>query len=631
MDKPFPAYKGEGAYVFVCYAHADAEVVYPEIAWLREQAINIWYDEGISAGKVWRAEIAEAIRGAHRILYYISSASLGSDHCNREIDYALDQTATIVPVHLDQTELTPEMDLALRRLQALRRTNDARYEHHLVSALGDTNSIPAAQKTPDSESGSAQAEILAQPTVEVNSVSCLSNDSTWTNYAEVITQDIKDALADHAGIVLITRGNRVAAEYTVDGNLRATNGGARVSIELQRLRDGHVVWREVLEELIDVEAAFEFQRAGHVAYAVESVLANAEYRHSLENSGAAKNLLALDAFFSGRAERDAARVGDGSWDVAMDHYRRAIVLDPEFVEPYAWLAVAYATTAQSSMSAEKARLEAHELVAQMRLLKPTPAVRFALAQVSLRLDLDYAQATRNIAHESLSSFPPHLTYMVKCQIALAQGHLNEAIVHCRSAASTGGSLEFYVLGLVLYIAGHYEDAVEVLHRSLARSDGSSTTKSMNRFSGTGSEAILDVLTRSQFRAGDVAAANATLDGALPRDGDRLPEQYAPSLALLGRTDEARRAINELVDRERRRTRTTAAAAQAFWAFFYLGDLDEAFVWMQRAIENREVMLIGAMRASPLLDGLREDSRFAAAMTRVEEIEAEGSPDQSVVV
>ncbi len=61
MDKPFPAYKGEDPYVFVCYAHGDSAVVYPEIEWLHEQGVKIWYDEGISAGKVWRQEIAEAI------------------------------------------------------------------------------------------------------------------------------------------------------------------------------------------------------------------------------------------------------------------------------------------------------------------------------------------------------------------------------------------------------------------------------------------------------------------------------------------------------------------------------------------------------------------------------------------
>ena len=64
MDKPFPAYEGDEPYVFVCYAHDDEATVFPDMQWLREQGINLWYDEGISGGKVWRAEILKALQAA---------------------------------------------------------------------------------------------------------------------------------------------------------------------------------------------------------------------------------------------------------------------------------------------------------------------------------------------------------------------------------------------------------------------------------------------------------------------------------------------------------------------------------------------------------------------------------------
>ena len=34
------------------------------MAWLHEQGINLWYDEGISGGKIWRRELTEAIQQA---------------------------------------------------------------------------------------------------------------------------------------------------------------------------------------------------------------------------------------------------------------------------------------------------------------------------------------------------------------------------------------------------------------------------------------------------------------------------------------------------------------------------------------------------------------------------------------
>ena len=42
--------------MFVCYSHDDAGVVYPELAWLRDQAVNIWYDEPTLATRpCWNA------------------------------------------------------------------------------------------------------------------------------------------------------------------------------------------------------------------------------------------------------------------------------------------------------------------------------------------------------------------------------------------------------------------------------------------------------------------------------------------------------------------------------------------------------------------------------------------------
>ena len=48
---PFEAYGGDEPYVFVSYAHEDAQAVYSELGWLREQGVNVWYDEGISPGR----------------------------------------------------------------------------------------------------------------------------------------------------------------------------------------------------------------------------------------------------------------------------------------------------------------------------------------------------------------------------------------------------------------------------------------------------------------------------------------------------------------------------------------------------------------------------------------------------
>lgn len=150
MDKPTAAYKGAEAYVFACYAHVDSGMVFDDLVQLNNQGVNIWYDEGIQAGSSWRAEIASAITGASKFLFFISEASLASAHCLREVDYALSNNIPIIPIYLDESKLPPELDLALNRVQALFREDDSRYTEHLLDALRKgpgLTSVTARQKS----------------------------------------------------------------------------------------------------------------------------------------------------------------------------------------------------------------------------------------------------------------------------------------------------------------------------------------------------------------------------------------------------------------------------------------------------------------------------------------------------
>ena len=481
------------------------------------------------------------------------------------------------------------------------------------------------------EDGSAQQDpVLVQPVVQTPTVNTkpvlalrpivvLGDHSELADHAKIVMQDIRDALSDDIELTLVDADEGIA-NVILDGKIRRTAEGARVSIELKRLLDGQVLWSESLSDSLSAEDG-AVRYAHHVAYSVQSTLKNLGYRKYLERIGSTKNPLALDAFFRAMAANDAARIGDGNYTLAMDYHRRAIALDPEFSEPYAWLILSYAIGAQGTISAADALVEAEKLIEQISSLKQTPAVSFALAYKSLRLDLDYAAAMKHILEAEAGSFYPlNRMQVVKCQIAFAQGFVKDAIDQCTGAASTGGSLEHYVLGSLLYLAGRYEYAVEAMNSALRRGDSS---RKKNRERGIHDNVglhLLDIKARAQFHAGDASAAAQTVDSPLAREFNRCPVKYAATLALLNRKKEAQQAISQIVERDLRGTADSVAATHGFWAYFYLDDLDNAFTWLRRGVENREVFLIGAMRASPLLDGIREDPRFQAVMERVIEIE-----------
>ena len=137
LDKPFACYSGDDSYVFVCYAHKDSPVVYPELAWLHEQGINIWYDEGISPGAEFPEKLGSAILGASAILFYVSSTSVHSRHCRNEVYFALDRATPVMALHIQETEMPAGLALTTGTSQAILRyeLDQDRYRKKLITAL----------------------------------------------------------------------------------------------------------------------------------------------------------------------------------------------------------------------------------------------------------------------------------------------------------------------------------------------------------------------------------------------------------------------------------------------------------------------------------------------------------------
>lgn len=119
IQRPFAAYSGDQPYIFVSYSHADAERVYPLLIVLREQGLNIWYDEGLEPGSSWRAGLADSIQSCEQVLFLVSAASAKSRNCEREIEYALSKNKSVGVCFLERTQLPSSLDFSLGSEQAI--------------------------------------------------------------------------------------------------------------------------------------------------------------------------------------------------------------------------------------------------------------------------------------------------------------------------------------------------------------------------------------------------------------------------------------------------------------------------------------------------------------------------------
>ena len=121
MEAPFPAYDGDDPYIFVSYAHEDVTEVYSDLQWLRDQGVNIWYDEGISPGVGWREELDRAIGKSKLMVFFVSPESVHSLHCRREVNDALNLDLDCLVVYLQETDLPDGLRLSLSGSQPIQK------------------------------------------------------------------------------------------------------------------------------------------------------------------------------------------------------------------------------------------------------------------------------------------------------------------------------------------------------------------------------------------------------------------------------------------------------------------------------------------------------------------------------
>lgn len=120
----FKAYTGIKPYLFLSYAHKDAERIFPLMERLQKEGCNVWYDEGIHPADEWGDTLAKKIVDSKAVLLFISQNSIDSFNVKREIYYAVSKNVAIIPFYLEDVVLPDGLDLQLGIFQAIRSQNN---------------------------------------------------------------------------------------------------------------------------------------------------------------------------------------------------------------------------------------------------------------------------------------------------------------------------------------------------------------------------------------------------------------------------------------------------------------------------------------------------------------------------
>lgn len=91
--------------IFISYSRRNRPFVEKLYAALKQKGIEAWVDwENIPAAVEWRPEIFSNIEAADNFVFIISPASVKSEVCNEELNYALQYKKRLIPILYESTD-----------------------------------------------------------------------------------------------------------------------------------------------------------------------------------------------------------------------------------------------------------------------------------------------------------------------------------------------------------------------------------------------------------------------------------------------------------------------------------------------------------------------------------------------
>lgn len=346
MERPFPAYEGDESYIFVCYAHDDAALVYPEITQLKDAGFCIWYDEGISPGREWTEELGNAIKRCAQFLYYVSEVSAASRNCRDELLFARELGKPVIALYIEETELPAGLRLSIGSSQALLKYDIAEgdYWRKLLTAL-EANGV-LSKSTEQGVRTKRRVRREQIRSLVVLPLANLSSDPEQDYFADGMTEALIANLAKLQTLRTISRTSamrykgstnslsEIAEELDVDavveGSVLRVGEKVRITIQLIHADTDTQLWAENYERDVQDVLLLQSEVAQAVAREI-NVAVTPKEKKSLA-SARRVNPQAYEAYLRGRFHY--WKVSPENFDKALEYYNLALEKDPDYALPY---------------------------------------------------------------------------------------------------------------------------------------------------------------------------------------------------------------------------------------------------------------------------------------------------------
>lgn len=395
-------------------------------------------------------------------------------------------------------------------------------------------------------------------------------------------------------------GHDLNVDFVVLSSLRLDKSRIRVTSRLIRIADSEQIWsasfdRE-LTNVLGLQRELSIAIAEQIRQRLSPEVAAAIDRRQTQNPEAYK------LYLKGRYEW--ARFQPNSVSRALEYYQQAVATDPSYA--LAWAGIARDLSA-SIVTAEKNReaIRSASLDALQRALEfgsDLAETQLALGSFHFFVDQDFPQSEL-AARKSLALDPNSAMSHMFLGMVLSQ---REKYVEARAMLRRARELDplfplmFANSAVVALAAGEPQEALEFATQAIA----------INPEFWVG---YLH-LGSAWLALGEYDASIRAYSDAERLSGDnsaRATSARAYVIAKLGRKDEAHDVLAELISRSEDRF-----VPPYYIAVVYAGldDVDSAFEWLLRAVEN-DNFSCSSLANDSRLETLRTDLRFESLMTQ----------------
>lgn len=575
-------------------------VAYIVVAWLVAQVLQLVFESFGTPDWVMKTVLVLLAMGLPLALFFAWAFEMTPEGLKRE--HEVDRSQSITSQTGKKLNLTifTVMALALAYFAFDKFVISERQNAVSTESVAETTHIAASQVVTGAVTTEPENSIAVLPFIN------MSSDEEQEYFSDGLSEELLNLLAKIPELKVASRSSsfqfkgekiditevaqKLKVAHVLEGSVRKAGSHVRITAQLIKADDGYHMWSETYDRSLDNIFAIQDEISAAVVAALKIELLGEAPKSEVVNPEAYALWL--------RGRYLYTKWGKENFELAIEAFRAALVIEPDYVEAWASLSIAYLTQTQSGyLDYDKGVALARDAIEKARAIDPNrPSVLARLANIQNQFDWNWAAAEATIQKAlELDPFESRVLNAAGTIAAnLGRGEASLAYYQRILDQDPLDLISLYNKADALHRLGRLEDA-RLAYGKLLELNPEDW--------GSHTQVAIIMLQQGQ-------AQEAWLE--LDLEVDPQQQEYGRILALsaLGREAEAQQRLAVFIEQHQ-----SWAAFPIASIYAWQGDIDTAFNWLEQAYQQHSGLL-STILLEPLLAPLHDDPRWGDLLDRM---------------